>query len=276
MNGSTVCMLCGNSGASHFETVVDNTFDIAYVMCDTCGLVRQWPRLTEEEVVWFNNNLYRDGRSATSVETYERRRAEVQFRLLESDIVSPTAMLDVGCGSGELLSRFGQYWPSLDTWGVEPIDRLRERAASKGHKLFKETWQLPAYGPFDLITMSHVLEHLTYPDRVLYTLRSRCAEGGLLYVEVPNLFGDVALEKAHLHAFTEDTLLAFMEHSGWEPIWLKKHGAPKHPTLHAYLSVLAKPLESFDKEVFLPSPGMVARRRRRGQLKRMWALATYG
>lgn len=271
MNGN-VCALCGSIDAEHFETVVDNTFDITFIMCTTCGLVRQWPKLSEEEVAWFNNNLYRNGRLNSSIEECEKRRAEAQFHLLSRDVKSPKAMLDVGCGSGELLSRFREYWPSLETWGIEPIDSLRAIASKKGHRLFQETWQIPAYGPFNLITMSHVLEHLPYPARTLYTLRARCAKSGLLYVEVPNLFGDVALEKAHLHAFTEDTLLAFMRSAGWDPIWLKKHGAPKHHSLEAYLSVLARPSPDFPT-IHLPSPGMVSRRRRMGQLKRMWTLA---
>ena len=256
MDGSQ-CALCGSRKATHFETIVDNSYTIVYIMCTACGLVRQWPRSSEEEIKWFNDYTYREDRSVAATEGYEKLRAEVQFQLLKDEIDRPNFMLDVGCSTGELLSRFKRHWSSLETWGVEPIDKMRGSAANKGHKVFKETWQIPAYGPFDLITMSHVLEHVLYPSRMLYTLKSRCRPTGRLFIEVPNLIEDLALEKAHLWAFTENTFTAILESSGWKPVWIKKHGAPKHPWLQAYLSVLAEPMERFSYSS-LPAPGGIA------------------
>ena len=121
MSGN-VCDLCNNRDSDHFETIVDNSYTIAYIMCTRCGLVRQWPRSSDLEVEWFNNKLYRDPRAVEVIESYERHRAEAQFLMFKDEMLPPTSILDIGCSTGELLSRLSRYWSSADTYGVEPIN----------------------------------------------------------------------------------------------------------------------------------------------------------
>lgn len=269
------CVLCGHAEFEHFETIVDKMYTIVYEMCTNCGLVRQWPRLSDMEGEWYNNNNYREARSAWSIEGYERLRAESQLQLLKGEIEPPGAILDFGCSSGALLSCLGAYWSSATTTGVEPIKKMAAVAIKKGHRIVKDVWDLDDRAKYDLITASHVLEHIPHPAQMLYILKNKSKPTSRLFIEVPNLIEDIALEKVHLHAFTEDTIIALLDSTGWETVWLKKHGAPKHRKLHSYLSVLARPKSDFYiKE--LPTPKRVRWNRRIGKLKRMWAIATYG
>lgn len=269
------CVLCGESEFEHFETIVDKMYTIVYEMCTLCGLVRQWPRLSDMESEWYNNNNYREARTTISIEAYEKLRAESQLNLLRDEIGPPGSILDFGCSSGALLSRLKGYWSSTETAGIEPIRKMAAVAMKKGHDVVHNAWDLDARRKFDLITASHVLEHLPYPSQALYVLKNFCRPEGRLFVEVPNMIDDIALEKVHLHAFTEDTLVALLDRTGWETVWLKKHGAPKHRKLHSYLSVLARPKTDYYIKR-LPTPGGVKRARRLGKLKRLWAIATHG
>jgi len=269
------CVLCGKTEFEHFETIVDKMYTIVYEMCTNCGLVRQWPRLSDMESEWYNNNNYRETRSAHSIEDYEKLRAESQLLLLMMEIYPPDAILDFGCSSGALLSRLKWYWSSATTAGVEPIKKMAAMAKAKGHFIVEDPWAIDPRMKFDLITASHVLEHLPYPSQTLYILKNFSKPTSRLFVEVPNLIEDIALEKVHLHAFTEDTLVALLDSTGWETIWLKKHGMPKHRKLHSYLSVLAKPKNEFYIKR-LPTPKGVRQARQLGKLKRLWAIATSG
>jgi SAM-dependent methyltransferase len=79
---------------------------------------------------------------------------------------------------------------------------------------------------FDVITMFHVLEHLTDPKRALFRLYRLLRPGGLLIVEVPNIgswyarvFGDVWFHydvPRHLYHFSRDTLGKMMVEPGFE------------------------------------------------------------
>lgn len=96
-------------------------------------------------------------------------------------------VLDVGCNAGELLALFKArgYRP----FGIE-MSPGPARSASK--RLGVEIWQgraedcLPESERFELITMSHVLEHIHEPRKLLRRLRDALVPGAQLLIEVPN------------------------------------------------------------------------------------------
>jgi SAM-dependent methyltransferase len=61
-------------------------------------------------------------------------------------------------------------------------------------------------GTFDLIILSHVLEHLQHPVIALRLLASKLAKNGMLFIEVPNYYGHLSVEYAHNYLFTERSL----------------------------------------------------------------------
>jgi SAM-dependent methyltransferase len=98
---------------------------------------------------------------------------------------SGTRVLDVGCGTGEFLrlarSRYGASCHGVD---IDPV--LADEARRPGVTVtVGELSSLPAEERFDLITMFHVLEHLTDPERTLAAALERLRPGGHLCVEMP-------------------------------------------------------------------------------------------
>lgn len=101
-------------------------------------------------------------------------------------------VLDIGCGTGFLLNELAQRdyegigidlspesvaiaQKRLEDLGV--ADRLQARVGSAYE---------PPEGPFDLITLTDVLEHLEDPRACLRALRPQMAPGGLLVISTPN------------------------------------------------------------------------------------------
>jgi SAM-dependent methyltransferase len=104
----------------------------------------------------------------------------------------PGRALDVGCGTGFLLERLaGLGWSGI---GVDlspesvAIARERLRALGAGDRLDAIVGSAyePPEGPFDLIALTDVLEHLEDPRACLGALRARLAPGGLVVVSTPN------------------------------------------------------------------------------------------
>lgn len=69
---------------------------------------------------------------------------------------------------------------------------------------------------FDLITIVHVLEHLDQPKENIIELKSLLSEEGVIYAEVPNLYGFPLGDEAHKIAFTQYSLVKMFQSSGYE------------------------------------------------------------
>lgn len=95
-------------------------------------------------------------------------------------------VLDVGCGSGDLLAHYrGLGW---EAFGIEPAaeaTRLaRERGLSVHHgTLADQPWQR---GSFDLVVFSHSLEHIPEPLGALAAARELLAPDGQIAIHLPN------------------------------------------------------------------------------------------
>lgn len=98
----------------------------------------------------------------------------------------PGRVLEVGCGTGELLSAFQRS--GWEACGIEPnlgAARLaRERGLTVDNASL-ETIDLPM-SRFNAIILHHALEHLSEVDRAVSKLAAALRPGGRLYVGVPD------------------------------------------------------------------------------------------
>ncbi len=98
----------------------------------------------------------------------------------------PGRLLDVGCGSGAYGASLIRLGWQVD--GVEPDPQAAALARAQGLRVQNvpiEAAELPP-NAYHVITMWHVLEHVSSPVAVLRRLRPALREDGLLWVEVPN------------------------------------------------------------------------------------------
>lgn len=98
------------------------------------------------------------------------------------------SILDIGCGHGELLEALCAA--GYDTLGIDPDPASREVAGRKGLLVLAGTAeQLPLElleRQFDLVIMSHSLEHCLDPALALSNVRHLLSPSGYAYIEVPN------------------------------------------------------------------------------------------
>jgi 2-polyprenyl-3-methyl-5-hydroxy-6-metoxy-1,4-benzoquinol methylase len=108
---------------------------------------------------------------------------------LVKERVSVGRVLDCGCGAGDnarLLQALG--WSVIGIT-ISPTERDAASKYCQAVHIADLECGIPGVAGegFDLIVLSHVIEHLVHPERVLGDAANRLAPGGVLAVALPNI-----------------------------------------------------------------------------------------
>jgi SAM-dependent methyltransferase len=141
-------------------------------------------------------------------------------------------LLDVGAGSGILLAAARQMGMAAE--GIEPSSWLA--AAAKAHGCSVHLGVLPhpdAAGPYDLVTLVDVIEHVANPRGLLEAAAAVLAPDGLLAVVTPDASSLTArimgwrwwhYRIAHIGYFDPHNLTLLCRLAGLDPVARKRPG----------------------------------------------------
>ncbi len=241
------CVLCGSGEAAILEKesrIVGARSPAAVVRCGGCGLLRLDPPPAPDAVA----RLYREdglvleyearcGRAYVSGDIEPAPFAASRLAALERLRGGPGRLLDVGAARGVFLdlARSRGWTVRGVELSSEGVRVARERFGLEVAETTLEGAGFPD-GSFDVVHMSHVLEHLDQPLRSLAEVRRVLKPGGILALEVPNEFGDLlgsvrevllrrprivyAVPSPHLFFFTPATLRRLVARAGFRPVAL--------------------------------------------------------
>jgi len=141
--------------------------------------------------------------------------------------LNPTRVLDVGAGNGSVLGRYVAGGLGREVCAVEisssGITELEERKSGTFVDVKKFDGITIPYpdDSFDLVVLSHVLEHVEHPRLLLHEMR-RVARHA--YIEVPlelsrlkgGLSGDWVMDDTgHINYYNRDLLCRQLQTAGW-------------------------------------------------------------
>jgi len=142
-------------------------------------------------------------------------------------------VLDMGGGVGVFAAYLAHR--KFETTVVEPSKKGHEACTKKGLNTYLSVADLPKTKRYSAITMWHVLEHLTSPEKTLQELHTLMEADALLIVAVPNFNSHDARYYAsewaafdvprHLWHFTHKGLMDLVEPLGFvfkaqKPLWV--------------------------------------------------------
>ncbi len=120
----------------------------------------------------------------------ERRKARIARRMeaVADEIQDGESVLELGCGSGDLLDVIRRRRPRCRIRGVDLSQEALDAARARGFDV--ERADLMAMGPDDLdsadvVVLSEVLEHLPDPERVMSICRNIASRR--IIVTIPNV-----------------------------------------------------------------------------------------
>jgi len=156
------------------------------VQCMACGHVYS-DRVLVETVLAHEYYCEHDGDLAARSMASKQDRLDEYMAMLAHHGVSSGRVLDVGCNSGDLLYLFRKRGWTVA--GVEPSPGPAHYARTqRSIQVWTGTIEdLPKHEGFDLVTLTHVLEHIADPRPVLARVRRALSPGGHVLIEVPNV-----------------------------------------------------------------------------------------
>lgn len=244
------CLLCGSGHNDDFARVDSFGFPLTYYQCRDCGLIFQSADANQTTDPQFYAETYRQIYQSSAEPTtkdlwvQEHRAFSLVSILRTLRITPPERILDIGASTGVLLETFRGTFGG-EVIGVEPGDAYRAHAGERGITMFPSIENLIESNPprFDLVSMIHVLEHLSDPIGMLKTIRTALLqESGILLLEVPNFYAHDSFELAHLACYTPHTLQQVLRQAGYHVFFFHRHGFPRSSVLNLYLTLLAQPL----------------------------------
>jgi len=252
------CNLCGSNKNSfllksrNWLKHTKERFNI--VKCSNCNLVYLNPRPSKESISSYYPDEYEPynarGRSLAErvskilLDSYYRKEKNI-FSLVKSFlaqlIYSPVPskkqgkILDIGCGPGISLynlKKFGWNVYGLDI-SQKAVNFARNNLDLKNVRrgFIEDAFYHKEY--FDVIRMSHVIEHLNDPKETLLKIRKILKKNGILIITTPDfssplrpVFGPCwfPLESPrHLYLFTPETISLLLKKVGGFKILKTKH-----------------------------------------------------
>lgn len=237
-SGRHPCHVCGVTAlvlSPGFETLGRATSDCrpwpsggTIGICESCGTVQRrldaaWR--ADVQKIYGQYHAYRQSRDGQEQAVFDaesglpmtRSRWILERFLAERKLSERGRMIDVGCGNGAMLTAFSSVLPGWQLNGYEPYgsDPARLRAIP-GFATLWDGKMSDIAGSFDLITLSHSLEHIEAPIPYLAQLRDQLTPNGRLLIEVPyfpdNPFDLIVAD--HCSHFTLETLAGVLHAAG--------------------------------------------------------------
>lgn len=221
------CLLCGRSGEGVSLGRVDARYGLS--RCPDCGFIYASPRPNQDELVAFYNEHgdYNSDPEPISPEAARRRTAHYAG-LIAKGRPEARRILEIGGLHGEAL--YGLMQRGYEVEGAD-INQAAIGYAARHYGILIHEGETPPEdraGSFDVLILSHVIEHILDPVAFLRNAGRFLAPGGMVLLEIPgvdtvlfDLFRqdyNMVRPPEHIDFFTRKTARLLLEKAGFTPL----------------------------------------------------------
>jgi SAM-dependent methyltransferase len=200
---------------------------IRWQMCRSCGHVFRDGYYTEDACKIIFSGVNENQKVGFQIEQQRSISARIVQKVLPNQ--SSGIWLDVGFGNGSLLFTAEEY-------GFSPLGLdLRQQSVDEIKKFGIDAYcadikNIKIHAACSVISMADVLEHMPFPNVGLAAARELLAEGGVLFLSMPNMdsvvWRDLTQRRAnpywgeieHYHNFGRKRLYLLLEQFGFTPV----------------------------------------------------------
>ncbi len=152
------------------------------------------------------------------------------------NMITGKKWLDVGTGAGGILDLIASESSKLVA--IEPQKHTRKELIELGYEVFSSIDVMP-YNDFEVVTLFHVLEHITNSIETLKLIREKMSKNSKIIIEVPHAndllisffdideFKNFTFWSQHLILHTKESLKTYLEEAGFSDIVIE--GYQRYP-----------------------------------------------
>lgn len=135
-------------------------------------------------------------------------------------------VLEIGPGGGH----FARHWlnrckKKTNYTGIESDTSCHDNLINSGVTVYAGIDQLPVDQNYDLVVISHVLEHTSNPVAFIANCTKLLSPGGILFIEVPcNDYEHKESDEPHLLFFDKGPMQLLFAKTGFDRIQVSYHG----------------------------------------------------
>lgn len=208
------------------KTLFSTVYDVA--RCTDCGY-GQYDRVLDDALLamyyerTYDEFVGRDREPGDLFLTDERSVGQWDFIRHSLHARPGMSVLEIGAGDAYLSLLIREHVPHATFDVVQPGDAWLPYYERLQLSRVAEFFPLPTAKRYDLLILSHTLEHIPDARRTFANLEAALAPGGLVFIEVPNCTlsyweNDVIDPPGHVHYFTDDALLRLARDGGLEAV----------------------------------------------------------
>ena len=212
----------------------ESYLDLPVNYCKNCNLYINGD--SKEEVNEKVSNMYKENywnernsetsinSEYTDVDSQGKRRNWVSQFSYTKPYINGNNLLEIGVGAGQSIFWFEEE--GFDVYGIEPDGRnvnMINKKLKKGKVIESSVENFSSDEFYDIIWMSHVLEHLIEPIDFLRKIKNNLKKNSILFIEVPNCQHKPTLKSSiennpHLFHFTKESLSHMVKDVGYQII----------------------------------------------------------
>jgi len=214
------CLICGS--ADRHDVTTNKSFGINIFQCNACHFV-QSEHVSSRGLESYYRHFYRGRLDAQALAAHRQKglaqaKGQIAYLLEQRPGLKVSAALDYGTAEGslghELCAIADKVWVTeMDPQFVELLKQDGKLTLVDHQELGTERFA----GFFDLVTISHVIEHLADPFEAMDLFAAILKPGGLLMVDIPNevrMLQRGFQAKGHLSYFTKESFARFTDVHG--------------------------------------------------------------
>jgi 2-polyprenyl-3-methyl-5-hydroxy-6-metoxy-1,4-benzoquinol methylase len=248
------CIVCR---CRKFDKFSDSSnISLPVIRCKDCGLyfadtsnvnIDEITKSLYKEQYWNTNDseesLSSDFHNETSRQKLKHLASQTKY--CKEFLTGKHTLLEIGPGAGQALVAFEKMGYLVT--GVEPDERnvsIINEKLSNGSCYQGYLGETVIKGNFDVIWMSHVLEHLARPDLALQIIKHNMSDETVLFIEVPDCANPRMLKQSvfknpHLYHFNKKNLHNFLFRLGFQILKYDSFRIPSLPEA-GFRKILAK------------------------------------
>jgi len=202
--------------------------------CNECNFVFVNPMPSEKILKEFNESYFNSAHggfnlSKTAIAFFSGiskiRYNYLQNYLLKIKIENVENILEIGPGKGFFAENYLNQNKSHNYFVIESDQTCYNSLSKLGTIILDTDTYINSNLKFDVVIISHVLEHVSNPIEFLKLMTLKLREGGVLYIDVPCLdYLHKDLDEPHLLFFDKKPMNILLEHLNFKKIEINYFG----------------------------------------------------